>query len=393
MPLIPVTIWNMAPVISQLVEVSPVALPDDSAVQREPPRPPEGRQPGYEEQFDALTLFYDVFWCGRCVMLVGPPLLNLEGLAFERISARGRSPQLRTLRLDRAQRTVVRGGQSGAVREALQALQASGRVVIGPDLAEFFRGSRVLVTKSKDNPLDWVREWAKFHARTQAVNAVLIYDNGSTSYSVEDLLATLRQVQELDRVTVVVWPFKFGPQAPVVPKGQLNPWWDSDFCQYGLLEHARWRLLRFAAGVINADIDELLLSPPGTTVFDYALKARCGVVQYTGTWVDNVPTGGASRSAYRAFPFTNEALGPCRTKWCSVPGQLPPGAQWRVHDVVGTESLVHPRARPWLSSPVSYRHFLGMTTGWRYARPAVTFDPSVHRRDRALEEALEGAGM
>jgi hypothetical protein len=61
------------------------------------------------------------------------------------------------------------------------------------------------------------------------------------------------------------WPFKYGPQG-------ANSWdhWDSDFCQLGAWEHARWRFLQNARSAMNSDIDELVLSKSGQSVFEAA---------------------------------------------------------------------------------------------------------------------------
>ena len=41
---------------------------------------------------------------------------------------------------------------------------------------------------------------------------MLIYDNGSLSYTPADLLDRLRRVPGLAAVVIVPWPYKFGPQ-------------------------------------------------------------------------------------------------------------------------------------------------------------------------------------
>ena len=47
---------------------------------RNPPRPLSLRHEGYEGDFDFTTVFYDCFWssAGNTIILIGPPLLNLE---------------------------------------------------------------------------------------------------------------------------------------------------------------------------------------------------------------------------------------------------------------------------------------------------------------------------
>src|ERR687891_1649273 len=47
---------------------------------RIPPRPLSLRHGDYDDHFDFTTVFYDCFWnaAGDAIILVGPPLLNLE---------------------------------------------------------------------------------------------------------------------------------------------------------------------------------------------------------------------------------------------------------------------------------------------------------------------------
>ena len=58
-----------------------LVLPPDATILRQSARPVEWRQPGYDEEFDASTLFYDVMVVGgaqgNSLVFVGPPLLNL----------------------------------------------------------------------------------------------------------------------------------------------------------------------------------------------------------------------------------------------------------------------------------------------------------------------------
>jgi hypothetical protein len=63
-----------------IASISGVTLPEDSPIRRDSPRPLERRRPDYEEKFDWLSLFYDVFWSGGRLTMVGPPLRNLASL-------------------------------------------------------------------------------------------------------------------------------------------------------------------------------------------------------------------------------------------------------------------------------------------------------------------------
>jgi hypothetical protein len=61
------------------VGLSPLELDPQSGLSRSVPRPQHLRQPGYEQEFDASTILYDLFWSpgGGHVVGIGPPLANL----------------------------------------------------------------------------------------------------------------------------------------------------------------------------------------------------------------------------------------------------------------------------------------------------------------------------
>lgn len=370
-----------------------MVLPSHGGLHRSPPRPAEHRGPGYDEQFDSLTLFYDAFRSGRDIRTVGPPLFNLERIVLDGLRVQARAAQARTSRLDRVQRCLVPGGAHRGQTLAFGSGPLQLNSDISEDVAPLFRNRKVLVTMSKDNDLEWVRDWARFYARAHGVDAVVIYDNGSTTYSVADLAAALEQVDELKVGAVVGWPFKFGPRGVPGRMGatgwQPGQWWDSDFCQYGVLEHARWRLLRQAAGVINADIDELVVVPRNKTVFHYANLSPSGYVTYPGTWVESVPYDPRPRSAYSAFGYVNRTAPPCPKKWCLVPWRVPARAQWRIHEVAGAWRLLGDGAAP----RINYRHFKGITRSQRPQATDTEFDPEVHVIDARLREMLHDAGL
>jgi hypothetical protein len=181
------------------VGLSPLELAPSSDVRRAMPRPPQFRPPGYEDEYDFDTVFYDCFASadGRQVVCVGPPLFNLEPVVFPALHTAFLdgivSPDAMVGRLHRCQqfrfpRRADRIQMPGAVfRQA--------DVSVQPNQCQLFRGKKVLLSKSKDNDLIWIADWVRFHAESQGCDAVLLYDNGSTLYRSDDL-----------RETALMWP-------------------------------------------------------------------------------------------------------------------------------------------------------------------------------------------
>jgi hypothetical protein len=199
-------------------------------------------------------------------------------------------------------------------------------------------------------------------------------------------------VPGIEAAGVVVWPFKFGPQG----LDARRFWWDSDFCQHGALEHARWCFLAAARSVLNTDIDELVVSRDGRSAYDAAERAPFGVIRYRGAWAPGIE--GRTRTATDQAPVRHRdfdhVLQPrrvrrwgvvpayqdrCPPKWVVVPRRCPDHAQWGIHNVKNWIPALP------ITAAFSYRHFREINDNWKYdrsARPA--FDPARYIRDEAL---------
>jgi hypothetical protein len=229
-------------------------------------------------------------------------------------------------------------------------------IEVQPNLCGLFRDKRVLFTKSKDNDLNWIRDWAYFHARAHGTNAVLLYDNASRRYASDEVREVLSRVPGLDVAIVVDWPYKFGPQG-------VEGHWDSDFCEYGIMEHARHRFLALAEGVINADIDELVFTEDGSSVYERMRASPAGFVLYPGVWIESVKSGAASFSRRHAdFLYRREAVPEAAPKWTVAPRRCPLATQWRTHHITGMN------ADRESSRGISYWHFRGISTNWKEVR-------------------------
>lgn len=365
----------------------------DRRIRRLPTRPPAHRPPDFDEQFDAVTLLYDSFFRGSNeVFITAPPFLNL--LPFlQRMDViavpSGQKCHFRICNMDRHSRiriTVPTGTTSISLRTSI------GQFELDPqhNLSNFFANRRVILTLSKNNRGEWIQDWIRYHRDIHGANAVLIYDNQSTDYTPEELLASLAQISGIDRFCIVNWPFRYGPQGL-----DAKRFWDSDFCQCGALEHARWTFLQHAQGVMNADIDEFVVSYDGSSVFG-ATERSGGIVRYHGHWVHGfagLTRIGSDQSPIRVVDFDHylrhltgrrwglvpERRNLCAPKWTVVPSRCPAGSQWTPHRIKG-----------WIKSlPVnrnfSFRHFREIGNHWKYDRSArEVFDPQLYAFDELM---------
>ncbi len=407
--------------IRDVVHVSPIALPEGSELARTPPRPPEFRMPDYEQKFDYRSLIYDVFHYHGDIAAIGPPLLNLkEPAASFAYSADSRPLRAYFSDMNRMSRWVfkdaaklylprwIRGRRPLSRRspsDLLRLLRTDERALpqpfpggaltisfgkdegvsaaIGANLRHLFANRRCLLTKSKNNDLRWIRDWVKFHVKAHRADAALIYDNGSDRYAPREILDALAGIAGLEAAVVVEWPFKWGVH------GDDFGIWDSDFAQHGILEHARWRFLEYARGVVYQDVDELALSD--RSIFEIAEQSKTGTVLYEGRWIEHVrperSTPSAARPRHADFRYFRPDVAPASTKWCTVPSRNKRSRQWRVHWIKPAEK----------TEEIKLRHFRAISTGWKHDRSPEPFDASVYREDtdlvRALAEAdLRGSG-
>jgi hypothetical protein len=354
----------------------PIILTDGN-IRREPQRPPAFQPPNFAEQFDYDTLLFDGFFSGTNeVLLTAPPFFNLQPfLESMEVAA---MPSGRTCRF--RIRTLSRHSQIRiavpAATTAISLRSEIGTFEFEPqrNLGELFAGKRVIFTMSKNNRFEWIQDWIRYHRDIHGANAVLIYDNQSTDYSTQELFDALSGLSGIESLCIVSWPFRYGPQGI-----DAKRFWDSDFCQCGAWEHARWLFLQRARSVMNGDIDELVVAKDGSSVFDAAERSLLGVVRYPGHWVhgfkgvtresgDDSPVRVVDFDHYlrfmpgRRWGFIPKRENVCPSKWTVVPSRCPRNAQWSPHRIKGSLSSVP------LSRKFTFRHFREIGTHWKYNR-------------------------
>lgn len=381
----------------EIMRLQPTSLPDFTEARRLAPRPVEARDADYDARFDAETLFYDAFVGTRGrIVLVGPPFLNLRD-ALQRTTITslpsGTACRFELRELDRHGQIHVEAP------DGTQSLRLSGplgtvEVAVLPSEVDIFAGRRVLFTQSRNNDLRWIQDWVRFSRDIHGADAVLIYDNNSDRYSPEDLAQALGEIGGIAAVRIVDWPYKFGPQGI-----DARRYWDSDFGQHGVWEHARRRFLEAAASVQGSDVDEFILTPSGRSIFEAVEAEPFGVLRYEGRWVIGIegrdPPPGKPGRLHRDYTVTRrerpvKRLGiltvdadRCPPKWTLVPSRIPDSAQWKIHSIGG-----HIPSR-WMTKAFSYRHFREISDSWKYERMGrEAFDPARHEADQLLAEHI-----
>jgi tetratricopeptide (TPR) repeat protein len=362
---------------------------------RNPPRRLSLRHEDYEDRFDFTTVFYDCFWntAGDAVILLGPPLLNLEEeLDLAIIAYPSMKPCALTVRHVFLGCRVIAKPPAGTTGLVMRTATSESFIAPQPNLCELFRNRRTAVTLSRNNELVWIRDWAAFNRDHHGCDGILIYDNGTDNYGINDIYGSLEPIADRMRILVLNWPFKYG-----VPDWRLPVSYgmlDSLYCQAGMLEHARRRFLSHASSVLNTDIDELVLTDRGASVFELVEGSATGLLTFGGVWVENQPARPERYPArpprHRDFAWvrTGDRVG-CENKWAVVPARVPDAAQWHVHRILGM-------APSECRQSVEMRHFKAINTDWTVDRnrsqerrtAANAIDPQTLRLDLALQDAL-----
>lgn len=384
------------------VELSRVRL-SQLGLRRESPRPVAHREAGYDTQFDFDTLFYDVFASSRGteIIALNPPLLNCadvmhaahfrdahdDAILPHRYVSSGIGD---ILRIDVANRPMPTAIHMHVAEQVVP-------ITVAPSGCQRFAGRRVLYTLSKNNRLEWIEDWVRFHARVHGVDAVLFYDNQSDAYDTASIRRTLSAIPEIATSVVVDWPFPYGPG--VGPNGE----WDSNYCQDRAFAHMRFRFCANASGVLNSDIDELLVSSSGQSVFDALRDSDAPCLTFGGRWV--TATSPRLRRSSRAVGQAQDALrhSDCLyfedapaylNKWVADPTACSDDARWGTHaiyDLAGPASAAANMSVPTTQDFV-FRHFRQISNNWHYDRthlPVLSKNtPYDHELARALAVAF-----
>ena len=370
---------------------SPIVLSDDSRLTRKPRWSLRARPRAFLEAFESKLLAYDVFWSseGDRILMVGPPLLNLGNAVRSAIfralpSGKRILPRCHTSLSTTITELVGAPPDTKSVDVAIGDSQFE--VEVQPNFSASLSGARILFSINKNNELDWIDEWARWHVLNHGTDTVVLFDNGSDRYTTEDIAVRLSRVPGIASYAVIAMPHRFGQVDPAVIS---NPYWPL-FLQISTMSIVLRRFGMAAAGLINCDIDELANPPDGQSLYDVCQASKSGLVILRGRWIEAVRSAGAPDEVrHRHFPFKlvddNRPSSPA--KWV-----LDPKRDW-------VKNLsVHPywhwvHGRPPFSKTrleeAFYWHFRGINTGWKdTSRPVSTTERGGLVHDARLKELM-----
>lgn len=340
----------------KIIDCNPLVLPVHSELYRIPPRPQDKMEDGYLTKYDGHTLAVDAFNAGPNVRLIGPPLLNLnEFMSDARIILDGYgSANFSWQDYHKMSRAKVE--KTGSVQNLrLEIGRETLDVPVAGDDLSSFQGSNVLITMNKNNRLENIYDWALNFAKNHDVDSMIIYENRSHYYSLEEMADYLASLP-LKKIYLVDWPFKFGST------GGPNQIWDSDFGIYMCWEHARWRFLQFANSVFINDADEFPVSKSGDSLVNLVENSSNGVIRYPVRNVPAAPRPGLDERRVRLhsdYIYNNRQFTNFSNKVAYQPTRLPEKVQVGNHNFYGWEKETD------TVDDVVAHHFIGVHYNWR----------------------------
>lgn len=338
------------------IALSSLRLPESGDLRRDIPAAPARRNPGYVASFDFHTLVYDCFYDAeaRQVVLVCPRLLNLWPILRDGLELQGEKvgPTLRRRKYLRLEVLRIPAVSKPDSLDFVLGAQRFSVPVGGDDLAAF-SGRNCLLTISKNNPIEWIEDWARYHIAAHGADALILFDNGSTSYTADELQARLSALPGLAVCRVLSAPFPYGGPGG----GRLSV--PAKFFQTAMFNIAQVRFLRQARAVLSVDIDELVW-PMSGSVFDAAVTSTLGMVSFFGHWVYPAAPGTAQPQVAHSMRSGRKFI--TNPKWCLVPSKRAGRFSWAVHRPGGPFYHLTIRRR------LGFWHCYACSTNWKKNR-------------------------
>lgn len=309
-------------------------------------------------EFDFNTLFYDIVVTDVKIILYCPKLFNFEALVQSSIFlVDGEQQPFKIKKMSRYD--VIEIKSTGKVLTIKNASFEESWALIKFDSSRF-SGKNCLSTLNKNNKLEWIADFVKFHIQHHALDVVVLYDNGSTDYTLEALEQCLHATGISDFLIVSV-PMPFGP----ILKNK-----DRSFCflQTALLNLSRDKFFPMANAVLNIDIDELVWKKD-KTIFEVTRSSVFGFVLFRGEW--RFTENNALLTNHQAHCLVDPSEKGCPTKYCYVPTRIASYFQLGVHRLHLERTLFRNVINHLLeTTKIGYWHCKGISTNWKYNREA-----------------------
>ncbi len=308
-----------------------------------------------ENNYDRKTLFYDIFLddSKNYVYIYAPKLFNFESILkkWEPYLDGIHHPNWAIRKYKRFD-TIKIKTEIPAKKLRFELAGRNFEVEISIANQDKFKNLNVLCTLSKNNKLEWIYDWMVHHHQEQGATGLIIFDNGSTIYSIHELRQFLSSVPGYEAIEVISAPQPFGPATATARAKFLQP---------ALLNLARARFLNNAAAVLCIDIDELVISKSNENIFEYTKKSLLGFVAFEGEWRYAKLENSFARHADHVWK--NHRDEKCASKYCYSPDGVFGKLTLDVHGLAMFGRKLFP-----ITKNFQFIHCRSINTGWKNSR-------------------------
>ena len=305
----------------------------------------------YAAAYDRTTLWYDAFWRDGRVYLVCPKLLNFAPLLRKAVCRLdGRSAMIAKRRSYQRYDILELRSRVCPVEISVNGPGIEVATPVSPDETDRFACLNTHFTMTRNSHPEWIRDYAIFNRKKHGLEAMVLFDNGSTEYPLSTLEDALNGVGLADFAIISV-PLRYGRKTT---RNSSR----AKFLQTALMNIARLRILGRARAVLNADIDELVWARQGS-VFDKAVNSYLGLSVFSGEW-RSPNADSAARSRHISHDHRWEQSRACPFKYCIVPQGRLRNFSWDVHRVTGL-----PFKRMLRRADVGFIHCHQVSSNWK----------------------------
>lgn len=369
-----------------------VSLDKGAPLRRLAHTPEHAALPGFDQKFDHFGLFYDVFRSasGRHVWLIGPVAINLEEYLRKTEVVGLQSGHHTRLQIHHGRDVVIARAKLPEADTHLR-LSIDGQthdVLIQPNRSDMFKGERVVTTISRNNRLEWIADWAKFYVKEHGATAFLFYDNNSDQYAPADVQRVLEKIPGVKKSLVIPWNFSFAVKDYDF-RARFKRRSFAHFAQPVMFPHSFRKYAQTARSLLNVDIDELVISPFGKSVFSAAERSLFGYVKFNRIQIDNTrnPIESIPRHAHYVVRKKGRPARLILKKWALNPKRDWLGG-WRA--APANHAIFHWFTLVGSSTDFYGYHFEAVSTSWDFDRSKqIPFDSKIHEIDPLLKRTLK----
>ena len=198
------------------------------------------------------------------MVFVAPPFLNLERFIIQNVSITDGKNEitLKFITLDRCSVAIAQVDPK-AKTLYLNYGDDTTEVPIEDNLCGDFASKSVLFTMFKNDSLESVDHWIKYHNKVCGIEGFILFNNNSDTYTSQEAQDYLKSDDY--NVVIVDWPMRWGV---------VGPPWDSDFCKIVGLQYLKYKFCYNAKLLLNLDVDEYFCSEYSTDDITTAMSIQ-----------------------------------------------------------------------------------------------------------------------